>query len=69
MSRCGKQARGKYEVTFELLFEDPKEQEDSAIILAFIQKMEALIIEKPEHYLWSHRRWKHKRPPEVPLNN
>jgi len=64
-----KVARGKYEVTFDVLFEDPGEQEDSAIILAFIKKMEALIVEKPEHYLWSHRRWKHQRPPEVPLNN
>ena len=61
-------ARGVYEISFELLFENPQEHSDSEIILAFIKKMEAIINEKPEHYLWSHRRWKHKRPEGAPIN-
>ena len=57
--------RGKYEVRFELLYENPKNQTDNDIILAFIQRMEKLINERPEYYLWSHRRWKHKLPDGV----
>ncbi len=59
--------RGIYEVSFELLFENPKEHSANEIILAFIKRMEEVIREKPEHYLWSHKRWKHKRPANLPL--
>lgn len=57
--------RGHYEVRFELLFENPKEVSDNEIILAFITRMEKLIQEKPDCYLWSHRRWKHQLPEGV----
>lgn len=60
-----KVGRGKYEIRFELLFENPEEQSGDAIILAFIRKMEKLIATQPECYLWSHRRWKHKLPEGV----
>ena len=57
-----KVGRGKYEVTFELLFDQPAKHTDNEIIRAFIKKMEAIIDTQPECYLWSHRRWKHKKP-------
>ena len=41
--------------------------ESKDILLAYIKKMEEIIGEEPEYYLWSHRRWKHSRPEGIPL--
>ncbi|MFW6310595.1 MAG: lysophospholipid acyltransferase family protein, partial [Prolixibacteraceae bacterium] len=65
--RIEKIARGKYKVSFELLFENPEEKSNTEIMRQFILKMEEVIREKPEYYLWSHKRWKHKRPADIPL--
>jgi len=62
-----KTKRGHYETSFELLFENPKEISETEIMQTFVAKMEEIIREEPEYYLWSHRRWKHKRPVEIPL--
>ncbi len=59
--------RGFYEITFEVLFENAKEYSETEIMMAYIQKMEKTICEQPAYYLWSHRRWKHKRPADVPI--
>lgn len=61
--------RGRYQTTFEVLCEDPKKLTENEIMAKYIDKMEEVIREKPEFYLWSHRRWKHKRPAELPLQN
>jgi KDO2-lipid IV(A) lauroyltransferase len=62
-----KTGRGKYEMIFTPLCENPKEIESEEILLRYVRKMEKTIREKPEYYLWSHRRWKHKRPEGIPL--
>jgi Kdo2-lipid IVA lauroyltransferase/acyltransferase len=62
-----KTGRGRYESDFIPLVENPAEIEPKEILLAYIRKMEDIIREKPEYYLWSHRRWKHKRPANIPL--
>ncbi len=59
--------RGKYVVDFIPLFDQPKEVEPNEILLTYIRKMEEIIREAPEYYLWSHRRWKHTRPEGIPL--
>jgi KDO2-lipid IV(A) lauroyltransferase len=64
-----KTGRGKYETTFEMLFENPAKFSETEIIKTYIQRMEEVIREKPEFYLWSHKRWKHKRPADLPLQN
>ncbi len=64
-----KTGRGKYTTSFELLFENPKEKTEAEIMRGYINKMEEVIKDQPEFYLWSHRRWKHKRPEGVPLQN
>ena len=64
-----KTTRGKYEVSFDLLFENPKEFSEVEIIKFYIQKMEDVIRKKPEFYLWSHKRWKHKRPVDIELQD
>ena len=59
--------RGVYEVDFVPLFENPKDVKPEEIMLSYIHKMEEIIRKEPEYYLWSHRRWKHKRPKDIPL--
>jgi KDO2-lipid IV(A) lauroyltransferase len=60
-------ARGKYKVHLVPLFLNPKDVEPKEILLGYVRKMEEIIAKEPEHYLWSHRRWKHQRPDEIPL--
>ncbi|MCG6186487.1 lysophospholipid acyltransferase family protein [Maribellus maritimus] len=62
-------SRGKYATRFELLVENPQDFSEKEIMKIYIQKMEEIISENPEFYLWSHNRWKHKRPENVPLQN
>jgi len=59
--------RGYYEVRPRLLFEDPKETPDGQITVAFNKILEKGIMEKPETWLWSHKRWKHTRPANADL--
>lgn len=62
-----KTGRGKYTSSFEVLFENPADVDEAEIINTYIRKMEEFIIEHPEYYLWSHKRWKHKRPQGIEL--
>ena len=52
---------GYYEVNFELITQTPKEQLDGEITNLHTRKLEEKIKERPELWLWSHRRWKHSR--------
>ncbi len=62
-----KVGRGKYTVLLTPLVEQPAEVEPKEILLKYIRKMEEVIQDEPEYYLWSHRRWKHNRPEDVSL--
>lgn len=62
-----KTGRGKYESSFEVLLENPAEVSEAEIINIYIRKMEDIIRANPEFYLWSHKRWKHKRPKNIQL--
>lgn len=62
-----KTGRGRYHVNLVPLFMNPKKITPKDILLGYVQKMEEIIHQEPEHYLWSHRRWKHKRPEDIPL--
>ncbi len=62
-----KTGRGKYKSKIELLIDNPAELSESEIIKTYIRKMEEIIRETPGFYLWSHKRWKHKKPSETPL--
>jgi Kdo2-lipid IVA lauroyltransferase/acyltransferase len=64
-----KKKRGFYETTFEVLFENPEQFSETEIMKTYIRKMEETISEKPAYYLWSHKRWKNKRPENVPMKN
>jgi len=53
--------RGHYEIFAELLFDNPKETKEGEISETHTRRLEKDIIKQPEIWLWSHRRWKHKR--------
>lgn len=53
--------RGYYEVTPELLFENPENTSENEITDAFFERLEAELKKDPVPWLWSHKRWKHKR--------
>ena len=59
--RTKKVKRGFYEASFEVLSEDVKEVPNYEITDQFLKLVEQQIYEEPEFYLWSHKRWKHKR--------
>lgn len=52
--------RGHYEVEFELITDTPKLTKDFEITNRHIQLLEKDILENPDNWLWSHRRWKYK---------
>ncbi|MHA6247109.1 lysophospholipid acyltransferase family protein [Pontibacter sp. CAU 1760] len=56
--------RGHYTLTFEEIWDGAQPLEAAAypITTGFAQKLEAAIRLNPADYLWTHRRWKHKRP-------
>lgn len=53
--------RGFYEVFAEILVDDPKDTEDGFITETHTRRLEKDILAQPEVWIWSHRRWKHKR--------
>ena len=53
--------RGFYETTFKTLTEVPNNFEDYKITDQFIALVENQIYEAPEYYLWTHKRWKHRK--------
>lgn len=63
-----KPRRGRYTVTFKLLCDNPAAVPQYAIEEQYIRALEADLREKPEYWLWSHRRWKLRRPETQPLH-
>lgn len=62
-----KTGRSRYEVFFYKLIENPAEVKPEEILMAYVRKIEEIIRAEPEYWLWSHRRWKHKRPANTEL--
>jgi KDO2-lipid IV(A) lauroyltransferase len=54
--------RGYYNIECKLMTEQPREEAPDSIISRYAEMLEEVIREKPEYWLWSHRRWKHKKP-------
>jgi KDO2-lipid IV(A) lauroyltransferase len=53
--------RGYYEATFQTLAETPKDFKDYEITDRFLELVENQIKQAPEYYLWTHKRWKHRK--------
>ncbi|TSD66591.1 lauroyl acyltransferase [Inquilinus sp. KBS0705] len=57
--RIDRVKRGYYTYTLVPLIEQPKQTADHEITEAHVRYLEQLINEKPQYWLWSHRRWKY----------
>mgnify|MGYP001829042569 FL=1 len=57
-----RERRGHYRIQGELLAEHPRDLPENALTELHTKRLEQDIIDHPETWLWSHRRWKHKRP-------
>jgi KDO2-lipid IV(A) lauroyltransferase len=53
--------RGLYAMEAELLVENPEDTSENEISELHTKRLERDIVENPEIWLWTHRRWKHKR--------
>ncbi|APG59251.1 lysophospholipid acyltransferase family protein [Christiangramia salexigens] len=58
-----KKKRGFYEATFKPITENATKEPDNFITKKFIRLLEQQIKNKPEYYLWTHKRWKHRNEP------
>lgn len=54
--------RGHYRMHYSLITDTPKEEAYGDITRKHAMALEKLIHEKPEDWLWSHKRWKRNRP-------
>ena len=52
--------RGYYTTEFQLITDTPKDFKDYQITDLYTELTEKNILEQPEYYLWSHKRFKHK---------
>jgi len=55
-----KKKRGFYEATFIPITDKAGQEPPFKITNKFLTELEKQIKEKPEYYLWTHKRWKHK---------
>lgn len=53
--------RGYYSIQLELLTEDASQTEEGFVMQQYVQFMEQQLHDQPANWLWTHRRWKHKR--------
>jgi KDO2-lipid IV(A) lauroyltransferase len=52
--------RGYYEVRFEEITKAPGEFTEASLTFLLAKKVESSIKERPDNYLWTHRRWTHQ---------
>ena len=52
---------GYYTAHFEVITDNPTSMSEEELLKAYMNRLERDIIEKPEYWLWSHKRWKHKK--------
>lgn len=53
--------RGFYEATFVPISDSPKSIPDYQITDTYLKEVEQQILEAPEFYFWTHKRWKHRK--------
>ena len=60
-AKVKKVKRGYYEATFVPIANNPKSIPDYEITDVYLKEVEQQILEAPEFYFWTHKRWKHRR--------
>lgn len=63
-SDVSKTARGCYQSEFKVISDAPNETAEFEITEKYARLMEKTILRDPAFWLWTHKRWKHKRPVE-----
>ncbi len=53
--------RGHYTAELKLISSDPANEELYSVTEQYAKMMEATIVREPSYWLWTHKRWKHKR--------
>jgi KDO2-lipid IV(A) lauroyltransferase len=59
--------RGFYEVSLEKIFDNAATTAENEVTLKCVKKMEDEVLNAPEFWLWSHKRFKHSRPENINL--
>lgn len=65
--RIEKVKRGYYQFSLEPIVDEPLLTPHGEIMEKLTRKLEADIIQNPQYWLWTHKRWKHTRPVDMPL--
>ncbi len=60
-----RERRGYYRLTITELTDDPSRLKGNELTKQYAKLLEKNIRKYPEEYIWSHRRWKHKFPPQA----
>jgi len=63
-SDVSKTSRGCYQSEFKVISDAPNETAENEITEKYARLMEKTILRDPAFWLWTHKRWKHKRPAE-----
>ncbi|MDU1905366.1 MAG: lysophospholipid acyltransferase family protein [Dysgonomonas sp.] len=56
-----KEGRGRYTAHVKLITDNPKVEPEFTITEKYIREMEKTILREPAYWLWTHKRWKHKK--------
>jgi Kdo2-lipid IVA lauroyltransferase/acyltransferase len=56
-----REKRGYYQVGISMIEEHPAASTDFEITEKHVRKLESVIQDHPDNWLWSHRRWKHSK--------
>ena len=66
--KINKIKRGYYTLEYKVVTEDPAKLAKGEITQIHAELLENAILEQPQFWLWTHKRWKHKRPEGMSLN-
>lgn len=54
-------ARGQYDLNIEVLCDNPSLFQPEEITALFMARLEKKLLQKPQDWLWTHKRWKKKK--------
>ncbi|MGM0528872.1 MAG: lysophospholipid acyltransferase family protein [Bacteroidota bacterium] len=63
--RIDKIKRGFYEVRIEIITDEPRRLKPHELTEKHVKLLEEQVKSRPELWIWSHRRWKHKKPADA----
>ncbi len=63
-----KPARARYRLHFDEIYDGTEEVDEHEITARYVTKLEEMIRRRPELWMWSHKRWKHRPSAEAIAN-